>query len=402
MKTSLDFLALAAGNAGLKINGVDEMRAMLSTVNSFSLIHKQYLTTSQGWHFLALFNQALLAQDPNNAELVNKVLLCIARAAEETSTLATLAASTPLCDGKDLDQLWAKDKHYSDLADVPPAPEVDENIGVATQKIEELAGELAPDFKQETQAVSEPETVPDPEPLAEPEDEAPAELTIDEKFAELEAQQAKEEEAAWREHDSLRGMNYVSQTCWLPDEVIKPGEIVKEYKNHSDFKSGWWREGFPYKICVYPQPGAPKDAPEYFVHYATRPSILDFQPHLRLYHDHICYARVKFSDGSVSSDITREYTGKDANRAVARTALKPTVDDNWTQDADWRIRYFDIRVGYECFEYFEFQPGGLLLAKYHRGKHFAKVENRKEWLEGEKQRVQDKVTAVAERFNSRK
>lgn len=398
MKRAIDLLALAAGHSGLTINGIDESKAMIRAVDTFSTLHDHHLTATQGWQFLAQYLQARLAQDPNNTELLNELLIALARASEESQHAAYVLANAPVPDGKNLDQFWnCTGSHCGtlDLRNVPLYFTASESPVPTAPVVVEPAPVVEPDpVAQEPEPVAElPEVAeltaedvisPDWKSLADPEQR---ELSMDEKFKAYEEEQSRREEAAWQntpKTKSFNGHSYIPQPCWLPDEKVAPGR-VKEYKDHTNYKSGWWREGFPYKIAVAPQPGAPSDAPEYFIHCAERPSMEEFDKHAQLYVAHLCFTNVLVSDGSKSYSITREYTNKDANKTVAKTALQPVIDDSWTEDADWRVRYYDLRVNHDCYEYFDHRPSGILLAKYHRAKHYASVQNREEWLHSQKQ-----------------
>lgn len=372
VKRSLDLLADASAHALSRVTGINEQQAMVNAVSSFAILHQHHFTAAQGWQFLVQYHQARLAQDPTNLKLVNELLIAIAHSSEESQQSAY--ATTPS------DELL--EKFRLDLA-IGGKFLGEILLDPATAPVGEYKNDLTGANNAQEEIQPAPVAAPSLAPV-EVEDPAPV-VTATEKLqriTELEAERnneqaekARQEDEAWNSHNQEK-----VQRGPLPDEIIIAGEIVKEYRNHDDFRSGWWREGYPYKIVIFPQPNAPKDAPEYFIHCAERPSAELFNEHARLYHSRTCYIRVKYSDGKNSSDITREYTGIKANPTVAHTALQKTTNDDWSKDAPWRIRYYDQRVGYECFEYFDFQPGGALLNKYHRGKHFAKVENREKWI----------------------
>ncbi|HAT3959801.1 TPA: hypothetical protein I9Y37_001940 [Citrobacter freundii] len=378
VKRSLDLLADASAHALHRVSGINEQQAMINAVSSFSIFHQHHFTASQGWQLLVQYYQARLAQDPTNLTLVNELLIAIAHSSEESQQSAFVLANAPTPSEEHLDRFWPTPDHLiasTPLGEILLEPST---APVGEYKNDLMGANNAPEEIQPSPAVV-------PAPVTDPvEDPAPvAPVTAMEKLqriTELEAERNNEQAEKARQEDEAWNSRVKVKRGPLPDEIIVPDQIVKEYRDFDNFRSGWWREGYPYKIVIFPQPNAPKDAPEYFIHCAERPSAELFNEHARLYHSRTCYIRVKYSDGKESSDITREYTGIKANPTVARTALQKTVNDDWSKDAPWRIRYYDQRVGYECFEYFDFQPGGMLLNKYHRGKHFAKVESREKWI----------------------
>ncbi|HAV1601519.1 TPA: hypothetical protein JG832_002407 [Enterobacter hormaechei subsp. xiangfangensis] len=377
-KRAIDILAMTAGDAGLKVNDVDNMKAMRTAAETFALMYNNPITPAQAWQLLALFNQARLTQLPTNQIYMKELLACHARAYEE-SQLADLAKG--LATGGEpqrmLDRWWPDAPHDP----LPDASQTEQAVLEAEQVNDPETPDTSP------APTPAPETEPAP-PEPESQDTATSQLSASELFIsetadsepqtmaealkEAETERQKEEDAAWEAHQA-------SKPRVKADEIIIPGQMVKEWRDHDKHDSGWWRPGFPYKIVVYPQMGQ-RDAPEYFVHCAHKPTMETFIEHAEWYYRRLCFVRVKYSNGEDSTDLTREYTKKEANKPVGRTEMQMAVDDNWTEDAPWRIRFHDLRVNRPSYVYFDYKPGGMLLARYHRNKHYATVESREEWI----------------------
>lgn len=315
-------------------------QAMRTAVETFATMYGHHIAPSQAWQLYALYNQVLLVREPTNHTYLNEMMACHTRAGEEIQH-ERLEHSEP-----QIPQVAPPNETTLSENDAPPAPVVlpTSSIPVDTPLLPEV-----------------PTIAELPDSLEE------------------EARRKREEDAAWEAYTPEKKMNS-APVIPKPDEVILEGKIVKEWRNLKDHRAGYWRRGFPYRIVVSPQQGQ-HDAPEYYIHCAHKPTLELFSQHATLYKQHLCYVRVKYSNGEESTDITKEYVEKLNNPApVGRTEMQEFPDDEWTEDAPWRIRFHDVRVDRNSYVYFEHEPGAGLLKKYHRVKHHAVAQSRVDWI----------------------
>lgn len=304
--------------AGAGVSKASE--AMRTAVETFATMYGFKIAPSRAWQLYALYNQALLVQEPTNHAYLNEMMACHTRAGEEIK----------------FEQLRSNKDSVVSLAPVPPAPDVIDSPAITTEP-------AAPLPRQDSPSRAAPEIQPTPISGEIPRPKA-------------------------------------APVMRKVDEVIVEGKIVKEWLDRDDYRSGYWRCGYPYRIVVTAQPGQ-YDAPEYFVHCAHKPTLEMFSQHADLYKKHLCFVRVKYSNGEESTDITKEYVQKLNNpQPVGRTEMQQFEDDDWSEDAPWRIVFHDVRVNRPSYVYFNHEPGPALVKKYHRVKHHAVVQSRADWI----------------------
>lgn len=165
-----------------------------------------------------------------------------------------------------------------------------------------------------------------------------------------------------------------------PELTPKP-EPVPEETRPTAIKSAdtRWMPGYNYKIMVTYRDRSRYDE-AYTVHYVERPSQEEFDSHFKLFLTGEAYVHIKQADGrSKSWNITHEYSKHiDADGHIIKEKVVETfdADENWPNDKQWRIKFFDVRIGKLNYVYFAYQPSGMTLAKYHKGKVFAVAEQR--------------------------
>lgn len=136
----------------------------------------------------------------------------------------------------------------------------------------------------------------------------------------------------------------------------------------------WWTRTHLWKIHVEAWDRDGSEHKSYYVHCRHRPSQELFNQHYQHYRAGTHKVYVLQSNGSTSTDITRSFlfSGKPV---TAETASVKSTD--WEEDdADFRIRFWDTRVGGLNYVYFRNRPSGIVLAKYHNAKQCAVVESR--------------------------
>ncbi|MCJ8601044.1 hypothetical protein MWH03_00420 [Klebsiella pneumoniae] len=136
----------------------------------------------------------------------------------------------------------------------------------------------------------------------------------------------------------------------------------------------WWTPTHRWKIHVEPRD---RDNPSHeatYVHCRHKPDQALFNHHYAHFLNGTHRVYVLESNGQTSTDITRDYLFSGKPIAAETVSVKSQA---WEEgDADYRIRFWDTRVGGLNYVYFKNRPSGMVLAKYHCVKQFAVVEKR--------------------------
>lgn len=136
----------------------------------------------------------------------------------------------------------------------------------------------------------------------------------------------------------------------------------------------WWTATHLFKIHVEPRERGSREHSQYYVHCAERPSQALFNYHYQLFRAGTHRVYVLASNGKTSEDITREFLFSGTPVAKETASVKTS---EWEEaDAEYRIRFWDTRVGGLNYVYFRNRPSGIVLSRYHSMKQHAVVESR--------------------------
>ncbi|QBQ72169.1 hypothetical protein HWC14_gp20 [Serratia phage Parlo] len=149
-------------------------------------------------------------------------------------------------------------------------------------------------------------------------------------------------------------------------------DVVDKYgiPNHFMSDDFSWQAGYPFKIMVTLRDKS-KGA-GYCVHYKERPSYEEFDRHFALTRQRTHNVFIRQADGSKSWDITDDMLTRPAPEETF------TATDEWPEGKTHRIKFHDQRTGQLNYVYFDYQPTGIILKKYHSLKGFAVVQSRPE------------------------
>lgn len=131
-----------------------------------------------------------------------------------------------------------------------------------------------------------------------------------------------------------------------------------------------WQPGFDYKILVTLRDKSQGNG--YAVHFRERPTQEQFDEYFQLFRDRTHYVHIHHSG---TGSITHEFTEKRKAEIPQETF---TTTDEWPEGKTHRIKFHDQRTGQLNYVYFDYQPTGFILKKYHSLKGFAVVQSRPE------------------------